>query len=508
MIPASFFLRSCTPPPPGDRAHFVSAYFMHNVSITMAVAVVWAVSVACDTMDPDDTEGAHVSTQSWTPALRKGIVPLHPLSFGVLIGKPFAVLRHNPKVLFGFAIVVQLLVALVTAGVMGLVLFTTFVRLESVSTGSEDFLPILWGSLALNGLVALAMGFVGLAFTAVVQGVVAADVASAVLAEKPSLRSLWRRMRPALWRLMAWSLVQSLAVVLVIALVAGIIAAAVTTGLGGSGEGVALIVVVGVLLVLGMIPLWVWLGTKLLLVPSILTLEHVSLREALVRSWRLTRGRFWVAFGVVFLVNAIMGVAMNVVSLPLILLSTLLGSVIAPTGPNDASSVAGYLLATLGPQLLVFVLQAITVVVQCAAAAFIYLDCRMRYEGLDQTLVRYLEDKDLGVDDERLGDPFALDRARAVTAQHPTAPGAAGAPFPAGAQGAWAAPFPAGAQGAWAASPTSPSGPRMPAPPPPPAPRPAPVPEASGVSDASGDGRGPDAPTPGGPWVPPGRGPA
>lgn len=494
MIPASFFLRSCTPPPPGDRSHFVSAYFMHNVSITMAVAVVWAVSVACDTMDPDDTEGAHVSTQSWTPALRKGIVPLHPLSFGVLIGKPFAVLRHNPKVLFGFAIVVQLLVALVTAGVMGVVLFTTFVRLESVSPGSEDFLPILWGSVAVNGLVALAMGFVGLALTAVVQGVVAADVASAVLAEKPTLGRLWRRMRPAVWRLMAWSLVQSLAVVLVIALVAGIVAAAVTTGLGGSGEGVALIVVVGVLLVLGMIPLWVWLGTKLLLVPSILTLEHVSLREALVRSWRLTRGRFWVAFGVVFLINAIMGVAMNVVSLPLTLLSSLLGSVIAPTGPNDASSAAGYVLATLGPQLLVFVLQAITVVVQCAAAAFIYLDCRMRYEGLDQTLIRYLEDKDLGVDDDRLGDPFALDPARAVTARRPSTPEAYGP----------GAPFPAGAAGAWTAQPpTSPSGPRVPAPPPPPpAPRPAPP------SDAPDAGQESDGPAPGTPWVPPGRGSA
>lgn len=137
------------------------------------------------------------SAQGWTPALKRGLIPLHPLTFGVLLGKPFATLRHNPKVLFGFAIVIQLVVAVVTALVVGGVVFATFLRMESLSPSSPDFFPVMWGAIAINALVVLAMSFVSLAFTAIMQGVVAADVGHAALGEKPALGRLWRLMRPA-----------------------------------------------------------------------------------------------------------------------------------------------------------------------------------------------------------------------------------------------------------------------------------------------------------------------
>ncbi|HCS62075.1 MAG TPA: hypothetical protein DIW46_11900, partial [Microbacterium sp.] len=362
------------------------------------------------------------SAPGWTPAIKPGLIPLHPLTFGALIGKPFAALRHNPKVLFGFAIVIQLIVAVITAVVVGGALFITLMRIETITPSNPDFYPVLWGSIALNGLIVIAMGFVSLAFTAVMQGVVAANIGYAALGEKPTLGRLWRLMRPALWRLVGWSVLQALASFVMIAIIGGIIALGVIAGVGGSGEGVALTVVIGILVVIGMIPLWVWLSTKLLLVPSILVLERVSIRTALVRSWRLTRGRFWVAFGVIFLVNAIMSTAVGVVSMPLSLLGSLFGTVIAPTGPNDASGIAVFVITTIAPQLLVYVLQAVAIVVQCAAAAFIYLDCRMRYEGLDHDLINYLERRDLGASGDDLGDPFAVDPARAVSSTPPPKP--------------------------------------------------------------------------------------
>ena len=42
------------------------------------------------------------SYPQWTPASRPGIIPLHPLTFGTILGRSFAALRHNPKVLLGF----------------------------------------------------------------------------------------------------------------------------------------------------------------------------------------------------------------------------------------------------------------------------------------------------------------------------------------------------------------------------------------------------------------------
>src|SRR5690606_30451360 len=146
---------------------------------------------------------------------------------------------------------------------------------------------------------------------------------------------LWALMRPAFWRLVGWSVLQAVAVLVLLAIVGGIVLLGVMAGAGGSGEGVALVVVIGILVVLGMIPLSVWLGTKLLLVPSVLVLERPSIREALVRSWRLTRGRFWAVFGVIFLISVIMSTAVGVVSMPLSLLGSLFSTLIAPTGPND-----------------------------------------------------------------------------------------------------------------------------------------------------------------------------
>lgn len=360
-----------------------------------------------------------MSGQTWTPAPKKGVIPLHPLTFGMLLGKAFAALRHNPKVLFGFAVVIQLVVVIVTAGVMGVVLFTTFSRLETVSPSSPDFEAVFAGTIAINLIAGVVVGLTTIAFTAMMQGVVAADVGYASIGVKATLGMLWRRMAPSFWRLAGFASLSVLAVFGFLAIVAGIIGAFVAGGLGGSAELIGIVVLVVVLLALAALPLGVWLTTKLLLVPSILVLERARFRDAFVRSWRLTRGRFWVAFGVTFLISAIMGLAMQVVSFPVAILSSLLGSVVAPTGASDPSAVTGFVLTLLAPQILLLVLQAITLVVQSTGSALIYLDCRMRYEGLDQTLISHVERRELGWAEEQLDDPFAVDPSRAVSSAPP-----------------------------------------------------------------------------------------
>jgi hypothetical protein len=360
-----------------------------------------------------------VTGQTWTPAPKKGIIPLHPMTFGMLLGKAFAALRHNPKVLFGFAVAIQLVVVLATAGVMGVVLFTTFSRLETVPPSSPDFEAVLAGTIAINIVAGLAVGIASIAFTAMMQGVVAAEIGYAAIGVKATLRMLWRRMAPAFWRLTAFASLSIIAIFGFLVIVALIIGAFVAGGLGGTPELIGLLVLIVILIALASIPLVVWLSTKLLLVPSILVLEHARFREALVRSWRLTRGRFWVAWGVTFLISAIMGLAMNVVSIPVSLLSTLVGSVVAPTGSPEPTAIITYVFTLVAPQILLLVLQAITLVVQSTGSALVYLDCRMRYEGLDQALISYVERRDLGASDEQLGDPYSVDPTRAVSSAPP-----------------------------------------------------------------------------------------
>ena len=360
-----------------------------------------------------------MSGQTWTPAPKKGIIPLHPLTFGMLLSKSFAALRHNPKVLFGFGVVIQLAVVVLSATVMGLVFVTTFTRLESLSPASPDFEAVFAGTIAMNLVAGIAVGLASVAFTALMQGVVAAEIGFAAIGVKATLGTLWRKMIPSFWRLAAFASLSVIFIFGVIVVLFLIIAGFIAGGLGGSAEAIGLVVILVILFTLATIPLVVWLTTKLLLVPSILVLERAKFRDALVRSWRLTRGRFWVAWGVTFLIGAIMGVAMQLVNLPVSLVSSMLGTIIAPTGSADTAAIMGFVFALLAPQILLLVLQAITLVVQSTAGTLVYLDSRMRYEGLDQTLISHVERRDLGWTDEQLGDPFVVDAARAVTSAPP-----------------------------------------------------------------------------------------
>ncbi|MFD5225041.1 hypothetical protein ACFWHT_05390 [Microbacterium sp. NPDC058342] len=374
-----------------------------------------------------------MSGQTWTPAPKRGAIPLHPMPFGTILGRAFAALRHNPKVLFGFAVVVQFAVGLVTAGVLLLVGWFIAARIASVPVSSPDYGVIVAGSIALGGAAAILMALATVAFTAVVQGLVAADVSYAALSRKASLRMLWGRVRPAFWRLFAYSLLQSLAVLIWVAIIFSIVFSILSAGGFRSAEAIAIAVGVGLLAVLGSIPLFIWLTVKLLVVPSVLVLEGATLRTALVRSWRLIRGRFWPAFGITALIGLIMGLAVQVVAFPASILSTVLTGLLAPTGASEPTEYVGVIAVNVLPQVLVLAVQAISIVVQGTGATLIYLDSRMRYEALDQALIRHVDLSAQGTPDDQLGDPYVVDPARAVSSAPPPAQTAYGSPtgFPA-----------------------------------------------------------------------------
>ncbi|MDF2555899.1 MAG: hypothetical protein K0R60_1794, partial [Microbacterium sp.] len=293
---------------------------------------------------------------SWTPAPRAGIVPLHPLTFGTILGRSFTALRRNPKVLLGFALGMQMLAYIVLLLVVGGVAFASFSR----------------------------------------QGVVIADVAHGVISEKLTVGALWRRVRPAFWRLMGWTF---LSVVIVAAVVAALVVAIVGLGALEPVAGV----IAAILIVLAAIPVVIFFTTKLFLVPEVLVLEGGGVFAAIGRSWRLTRGRFWKTFGIWILIQFTFGIIAQVVGIPFSLLSGLLSSVIAPTGAAEPSAVIG-LLATAGlTQIVTLLIQSVALVVGASAGTLVYVDARMRTEGLDHDLQSYVEQRQAGAG---LADPY------------------------------------------------------------------------------------------------------
>jgi hypothetical protein len=368
-------------------------------------------------------------------------VPLHPYGFGTTLGRSFTALRQNPGVLLGFALGVQALAFLILVLAVGAVAFATFSRLDTLTPGTEDFEAVTAGSIAITAITGVVLSLAAGALGVLVQGIVVSEVASAVVAEKLPLRALWRRVRPVAGRLLGYTFLVLLAVALVLAIVVGILFA-----LGAASVPIAILG--GVLTFLAAIPLTLWLNTKLLLVPAVIILEHARIGQALARSWRLTRTRFWPTLGIIVIISLTFGVLAQLVGIPLQFAAMGLSTILTPTGEPDAAAVIAFVITAVVTQIVTILIQCIALIVQSTATALVYVDCRMRHEGLDLDLLAYVEQRDAGAGD--LPDPYRLHVGRVLaprppvyTGPYPPAPAGAYPPAPPYAAPSW--PPPAGA---------------------------------------------------------------
>ncbi|MCD1571770.1 hypothetical protein [Agromyces mediolanus] len=338
----------------------------------------------------------------WTPPPKPGLLPLRPLGFGTLMWAPFRTLRRNPGPVLGSGLIVQLVVALTTVGAFVPFFFAMTARLGSASVADQDAITAgAVGGFLLLMLIPMALSIVGSAF---LQGIMVVEVASSTLGERLRFGELWRRTARRIWPLIGWTLLVAIAVVVAILAVVllgvlvGVGFASVTSG--GVGGIVATVLIVGVV-ALGVVALGVWLAVKLSLVPSVIVMEHVGVGRAIARSWQLTNGYFWRTFGVEALVAVILYFAAQLVTTPVTLIGGIIAGLIDPTGTGSG---AGAIIAVYAiSMVLSLVIGAVTAVVQSAVVAVVYLDLRMRKEGLDLVLQRHVELREAG---SPVGDPF------------------------------------------------------------------------------------------------------
>ncbi len=333
---------------------------------------------------------------AWAPPPKPGLLPLRPLGFGTLLWAPFTALRRNPAATFGSGLVVQLVSAIATIAVVVPFLIFTFSRIENAAPEDLDTLTAgSVGGFLLVMLVPIAISIVAAAF---LQGVMVVEVASGTLGERLGFGALWRRAAKRIGPLLAWTAIVTLAVLLIIAAFVAVIVVGALT----SPTALVVAIVATLLAGLGVAVLAAWLGTKLAIVPSIIVLEHAGIGTAVRRSWQLTNGYFWRTLGTLLLVALILNVAAQVVVQPISLVGTILAVIIDPTGTGAGLTIS--IITTVVTLILSLVIGAITSVVQAALVAVIYVDLRMRHEGLDLELARTVELRDAG---QPVGDPFA-----------------------------------------------------------------------------------------------------
>ena len=349
----------------------------------------------------------------WTPPPKPGLIPLRPLTLGTLLGAAFQVLRRNPRPTFGFALVVTGVASVLGLLLYGLLTVASVARLSTV-TSDADYSTIAAGTVAASIVGYLVVVVVALVASALLQGVISLEVARGTLGEKLRLGGLLRLARGRIGALIGWSLLLAAGIVVLIAVFALVIVLLVT--LAGPA-GIVLAVLLYLLGLAGGAVLFAWLATRLSLVPSALMLERLPLRAAVRRSWSLTIGYFWKTFGiqlpVIFIVQAVSSVIATPIAIIFIFASTLLN----PNGDNSAT-ITTLVIVGIVTAIASLVLGAIAAVLQAATPALIYIDLRMRKEGLDLELSRFVEARQAG--DTSVPDPF-LPRAAGETPQPATA---------------------------------------------------------------------------------------
>lgn len=334
---------------------------------------------------------------AWAPPPRPGLIPLRPLDFGTIFGTTFRVLRRNPRPVFGVGVGLTTLVTFIAGGVTTVVSLIGIDRITRAAP--EDAEAIGLGTIALILVSALLTAALSVVVGAILQGVIAIEVSSAALGERLTFRQMWARGKGRWGALIGWSLLLTgaliAAIVIIVAIVIGMVAVGDVAGIVGG-------VIVGLVGGIGMTVLAAWLWTKLVFVSHAVMLERLPLREAISRSWSLMRGRFWRSFGILLLMNVVVQTAASIVTAPISLAAGFASVLINPTGDiaTDSSMLIGLNLLSL---VIGAIVGAVGAVLLAAAATLLYVDARMRDEGLDLDLQRAVESRAHGVETP---DPF------------------------------------------------------------------------------------------------------
>lgn len=312
--------------------------------------------------------------QPWAPpVLQPGIIPLRPLSLGEILDGGVRAIRANPSVMFGLSSVAVaiavLLSALLTYYVSGFLtapidsLFgSTTATLSPTQAGQlNGDLSYSFGTLVTRPITALV--------TTILTGLLVVSVSRSVLGRTITVREVLRSGR--VWWVVGFSLLSGVAVVAVGALLTGIVVALAASHQTGAAVGVGLVALLGYLVAA------VWFSTRTLLVTPALMLEGKGFWSTVARAWRLTRGSFWRLFGIWLLVAIIMGILEQIVVLPFSLVASL-------TSSGQIVSAASLAITSVGQ---VIALTATTTYTS-AVVALLYIDVRMRREGLDIELGR------------------------------------------------------------------------------------------------------------------------
>ncbi len=287
-----------------------------------------------------------------------GVVPLRPLGLAELLDGSVKIIRRYPKVTLGLSAAIAVVVTLVNVALT--LALRTGNDAATNADGTPDVGVQLSSAVASAGPGAIVSYLAGLVLT----GALVIVVGRAVLGQAITTSEVWQALRPRLWALLGLSLLSGL-VAAVPTIVAAVVAIVAVATAGGVGLAIA------VPAVLAGLAASVYLVVRLSLAPAAMVLEKCGVVVSLRRSSVLARGSWWRLFGILLLTGVIAATLGAVVGFPL----GIAGAV--------AGNSAGFLVAQqVGAGLVSVIVSPFSAGVH----ALLYVDRRMRAEGLDVAL--------------------------------------------------------------------------------------------------------------------------
>ena len=293
-----------------------------------------------------------------------GVIPLRPLGLGDMFEGSLKTMRRNPEATIGMAVLVLGVLLVPSLGLSLLVpsLFPDLNTIDAIAIAS--LIPTM-----INSLATLALS-----------GFIIYVVSEAALGDRAGISQTWRAVRGRILPLIGVSILSFLAVfgsTLVVILLAVLL-----TAIGALG------VLLMVPVMLGIFPLMLWLYARLSLGAAAVVLEKAGPITGIKRSWALTTGKqAWRVLGISIL-------AAIVAAIFAALVGGLLGVAIGALYSlfTDDFSVQYYAQVILD-HLSTFLVSAITTPFTAGVTALLYLDQRIRREGLDVGLVRAAQER-------------------------------------------------------------------------------------------------------------------
>ncbi|MCH0543063.1 hypothetical protein I3F58_26630 [Streptomyces sp. MUM 203J] len=326
----------------------------------------------------------------WGPpaAPKPGIIPLRPLGVGEILDGSVSTLRTHWRTILGITVTVSVLLQLAQI-LIDRYLLGKAPAISPDASPSEQVDQAI-ESLQFSTVSLIPLTLIGLVGTFFTTALLTFVVSRSVLGKPVTFSDVWRDARPRFLPLLGLTLL--LPVIALAVMTVGVLPGVLLGSVGGA----VLVLLGGAAAFAGMM----WLIIRFSLSYSVLMLERQGVLASLRRSARLVRGSWWRIFGIHALTWLLTMLVALVISLPFTLLAFMVdgdGLTSAFSGGTPEFGWPFLIISGIGS----VITYAIMYPVSAGVTVLLYVDQRIRREGLD----------------------LELARAAAVTGHGPAAPG-------------------------------------------------------------------------------------